>query len=143
MELINDNINLYFDKIPHFNDFAKLPIINTYINDICVNTLIDSGSIKSLITNNALMKTNLKYLLDDNTISTNYGIGIVRSNGKIWYCEIKFNDNLILPVSFDVINDLHSNIDIILGNDFINHHCDNINFKEKTVSIMENIIKYN
>ena len=142
-QLINDNINMYFDIIPDFNTSSNMPIIKTYINNVEVNTLIDSGSVKSLITNNAVIKTNLRYLLDINTISTNYGIGIVKSNGKIWYCDIKFNKNLTLPVSFDVINDLYANIDVILGNDFINYHCNNINFKEKTICIMNNTISYN
>ena len=141
-QLINDNINMHYERIPEFNTPTKLPIIKTYINDVEINALIDSGSVKSLITNNAIIKSNIKYLLDINTISTNYGIGIIKSNGKIWYCDIKINEHLILPISFDVINNLHADIDVILGNDFINLHCDNINFKDKTISIMDNIIRY-
>ena len=141
-ELINDTINMYFDKIPNFNSDVKLPIITTYINDTPLITLIDSGSVKSIITSNAVIKSELGCFVDKNTISTNYGIGTIESTGKIWYTNLKINNNLLLPTTFDVITEIFSDIDIILGNDFIDSYCDLINFKKKYVSIMDNIIYY-
>ena len=130
-ELINDTINMYFDKIPNFNSDVKLPIITTYINDTPLITLIDSGSVKSIITSNAVIKSELGCFVDKNTISTNYGIGTIESTGKIWYTNLKINNNLLLPTTFDVITEIFSDIDIILGNDFIDSYCDLINFKKK------------
>ena len=141
-ELINDTINMYFDNIPNFNNNVKLPIITTYINDVPLITLIDSGSVKSIITSNAVIKSELGCFVDKNTISTNYGIGTIQSIGKIWYTSLKINNNLSLPTTFDVITKIFSDIDIILGNDFIDSYCDLINFKKKYVSIMDNIIYY-
>jgi hypothetical protein len=137
-ELINDNINMYFDNIPTFNDQNILPTINVSINDVQLNALIDSGSVKCLITHNAIIKSGLNHMLDKNTITTNYGIGTVNSCGRIWYTNITFNDNLTLPVSFDSICNIYNNIDIVLGYNFISEYCDYINLKKNIISIMDN-----
>lgn len=134
MDIINDNINMHFNHIPSFDDNVHLPYINVLINDVCLRAVIDSASIKCVMTYDAVQKCNLNYLLDRQQICNNYGIGTCKTIGKIWYTNITINSSN-LPISLDVVDNLSVDFDLILGNNFLKLYCENINFKNSSITI--------
>lgn len=111
----------------------SLLYIYVKLNGQFVYALIDTGSQLSIISKNLAKKCKLA-----RTIDTNYIIKIscitntFNTYGKIWLAQINVH-TYDIPCTFIVVD--NSNIDLILGLDFIlNNNC-KINFNKKVLNV--------
>lgn len=125
--------------IPDMLITNKMIIINGYINNLPLKILLDTGSSGSIICNHTIKYLKLEYLIDFRTKTILQGICKEKSIGRIWYIELKLNDN-IFPISLIGSNIITTKFDIILGINFFQTYNAIFNFKDK-ILILNN--KYN
>src|SRR5688572_29874737 len=98
------------------------------INNKEIKVVIDSGAAISVITEKLRKELKLPIEKKSNITCTLADGRKIASLGKI-NIEIEFNEELVMPVTLDVIESKQKGI--IIGNDLLNKWNANINYKDK------------
>jgi len=120
--------------IPEMLVPINMIILNGEINDIPIKILLDTGASSSIIFNSTIERLNFSDLIDTEEKSELQGIGKEMSLGRLWFVELKL-DNNIYPISLIVSNNNINNFDMILGINFLQSYKAQIDFKHRCLTL--------
>ena len=127
------------ELIPELFVPGELIIINGKLLDNPVKIFLDSGASGCCIGKSTVKRCNLIELVDTESIVLIESSTKFDSRGKIWYVElfIQDNQNNLIPfaTTFEVIDDISSQFDLILGSNFFRTYNANINYKNCIVTL--------
>ncbi len=115
--------------------FSKCSIhIELKLNNNKIRCFLDTGSHINVISENLIKKIKLESFVDRTHKGEVSGVGKSQINGCIPYIELEFNNNIMLPSNFYVMNDIGSH-EILLGLPFMTFYQVNLNFEKRIAKI--------
>jgi hypothetical protein len=139
-KLLHSNaMNMAYDIIPEMLIQTQMIFLTGYINDKPVKILLDTGASISIIFESTIKRLNIINLVDTTEQNQLNGIGKEMSIGRIWYIELNLNQNFY-PISLVASSNTNTNFDIILGINFLQSYCAQINFKKKIIILNDTYI---
>ena len=129
------------NEIPELFVPGELIIISGKLLEIPVKILLDTGASNCCILKSTITRCGLELeeLVDNNTIISIQSLNNLSSFGKIWYTELFIQDNkkdlIKFPITFEIIDNISSEFDLILGSNFLRTYNVNINYNKCLVTI--------
>lgn len=145
-----------FDNVNALNNYTNDMMLQAQVthtlcyikgeyNDIAFKIMIDSGAQSSVMSNHLAKLLDIHHNIDTNMAAMARGIGSAKILGCIYGCNIKFNGTMFMPVNLKILDnppdDFSKNI-ILFGLDFLYTYKCNINFKNRTLEVNNEIINF-
>ena len=127
-------MELAYNTIPEMIVETNMIYLYGHINDHPVKILLDTGAALCVIFESSIKRLNLLSMIDPKEKLDLIGIGKESSLGRIWYTELKLENN-IYPISLIVTPNTHQNFDMILGINFLQLYGAQIDFKKRTIKL--------
>ena len=108
--------------------------IDLKLNNHKLRCFLDTGSHINVISEKLIKQLNLESFVDRTYKGEVSGVGKSQINGCIPYIELEFNNHIMLPSNFHVMNDIGSH-DILLGLPFMTFYQVNLDFQKRKAKI--------
>lgn len=115
------------------------PYITGTINDYRFNIIVDSGAQASVVSNRVVEVLKIEHLIDRSKQGVIKGVGQSNMIG-LTMLDVKINNNIFLPVCASVIDT--EDFLFLLGLDFLYSHDCKMDFKNRTMQIFDQEIKF-
>ncbi len=133
------------EKTNHLWDLAEqniLPMIfsrctvniDLKLNNHKLRCFLDTGSHINVISEKLIKQLNLESFVDRTHKGEVSGVGQSQINGCIPYIELEFNNHIMLPSNFHIMDSIGSH-DILLGLPFMTFYQVNLDFQKRKAKI--------
>lgn len=116
--------------------------IDGVVNNFKFKLFVDTGAQASIMTYDVVKLLDMEYMIDKSMKGVLHGVGEQETYGKIYGCNIKLDDKLVVPINFHVTDiRLDTKMFILLGLDFLYSTRSQINLGDRTINIYGKTIK--
>lgn len=139
----NNEVNNIMDDMLMYSSisYSMLYLKGEY-NDTGFKLMIDSGAQVSVMSKYMADYLGISHLIDTRMSGQAKGVGTSNILGCIYNCHVKIDGCILVPINFRIMdNDFDKHL-VILGLDFLNSHNCVINFRNGTIQINNNTIKF-